>query len=186
MTKVWDFLMSKNVKIRTGPTGTRLVIDKQNGVVEKYFYIASKRGAKWREKHPNIINREVFWLETLESFDRTPKLISHDTERNLVVMEYMGERLTKQNIPTDYETQVTYILDGLKQFECSHNDIKPTELLVLDGKINIIDFGWSTKIGEPIPKHWPRELGGHFRYKVRNFNDEYSLRKSIERIQNET
>ena len=180
MTKVWDFLMSKKV-IKGKGSGSRLIIDKQNKVVEKYFS-DSKKGKRWRKQY-NLINREVFWLEKLESFDRTPKLISHDMERHMIVMEYMGERLTKQNIPNDYETQVTYILDGLKQFECSHNDIKPTELLVLDGKINIIDFGWSTKIGEPIPKHWPKSLGGSkFRYAKLNFDNEYSLRKSIEWI----
>jgi RIO-like serine/threonine protein kinase len=181
MTKVWDFLMSKKV-IKGGGSGSRLVIDKQNKVVEKYFS-NSKKGKRLLKQYPNLINREVFWLEKLESFDRTPKLISHDMERHLVVMEYMGERLTKQNIPTDYETQVTYILDGLKQFECSHNDIKPTELLVLDGKINIIDFGWSTKIGEPIPKNWPWTVGGrNFQFKPYELDDEYSFRKSIEWI----
>jgi RIO-like serine/threonine protein kinase len=173
--------MSKEVKIINGHA-TRLVIDKQNGVVEKYFNVG-KWGSVCKKYYPNIINREVFWLEKLESFDRTPKLISHDMGIELVVMEYVGEPLTKQNIPNDYETQVTYILDGLKQFECSHNDIKPTELLVLDGKINIIDFGWSTKIGEPIPKHWPKALGKtKFRYATHNFDNEYSLRKSIEWI----
>ena len=125
--------------------GARVVVDRQTGIVEKYFSVGAL------QKRPGLIKREVFWLKELESFDRTPKLISYDYDKNVVIMSYMGTPLTKKNIPSDFEQQIQYIVSEFEKFQCSHNDIKPTELLVLGGNINIIDFAWTTKIGEPIP-----------------------------------
>jgi tRNA A-37 threonylcarbamoyl transferase component Bud32 len=148
-------------------------------VVRKYFR------PKWLRRHPNSMRREVHWLKKMESFDRTPNLISYDYEKRVVVMNYMGELLTKKNIPSDYEKQVVYILNELKRYGCAHNDIKPSELLVSEGKINIIDFAWSTDLGQTIPSHWPRRLGDKkFRFKPHEFDDEYSFRKSIKWILN--
>ena len=172
-------MSKKIIRNNRSEVGSHVIIDRQTGIVEKYFSVDAL------QKYPGLIKREVFWLEKLESFDRTPKLISYDMENRVVVMDYMGESLTKQNIPNDYEKQMEYILGELKQFECDHNDIKPSELLVLDGKINIIDFAWSTNLGEPIPRHWPPRVGGiDFRFKLHELDDEYSFKKAINWILN--
>jgi tRNA A-37 threonylcarbamoyl transferase component Bud32 len=169
---------------RSSNATSKIKIDKDRNLVTKTF---SDRCNRLFKKFPKMFDREVYWLKKLSNSGITPKYISSNERCKSVTMEYAGEYLTKQNMPKDYEEQIKNIIDFLTQYQCSHNDIKPSELLILDDRIKLIDFGWSTKIGEPIPKRWPKILGDdHFRYKVHNFNDEYSLRKSIEWIQNET
>lgn len=157
-------------------TRTRVEIDKKYKIVKKYFL------KKYLNEFPNIMNREVYWLKKMKTFDRTPNLISYDHDESVVVMSYMGERLSKENIPNDYKQQMYYILNEFKKYGCNHNDIKPRELLVCDKKINIVDFGWSTKIGEPIPEHWPNSLGASYRQPDNKLDDEYSFRESIKSI----
>ena len=160
---------------------SKIKIDKDRNLVTKTFH------SDFFKEFLGMYDREEHWLKKLSNSGITPKYISSNERCKSVTMEYAGEYLTKQNMPKDYEEQIKNIIDFLTQYQCSHNDIKPSELLILDDRIKLIDFGWSTKIGEPIPKRWPKILGDdHFRYKVHNFNDEYSLRKSIEWIQNET
>jgi len=132
---------------------------------------------------PSVINeglmgREVFWLKHLEKFDRTPQII--EVTDDSIVMTYVGERISKESVPDDWKTQVLYISEGLKKYKCSHNDIKPEDIQVKDGIIYIVDFGWSTRIGEPIPSHWSTGIGDDFKYGIHDFNDLYSLTKSIE------
>lgn len=163
---------------------SKIEIDKDRNLVIKTF---SCGHTNFFKKFPKMFDREVYWLKKLSNSKITPKYISSNRRCNSVTMEYAGDYLTNQNMPKDYEEQIKNIIDVLTQYQCSHNDIKPSELLILDDRIKLIDFGWSTKIGEPISKRWPKILGDdRFRYKVHNFNDEYSLRKSIEWIKNET
>lgn len=129
-----------------------------------------------------LLEREIMWLERLYDFDRTPNIIK--TYDNSIEMTYVGKRITKKNIPTDWESQIEYISNKLIEFGCSHNDIKPEEILVKDNKLYIVDFGWSTEIGEKIPNHWSKGIGEEFALGPHNFNDLYSLRKSIEHILN--
>ena len=131
-----------------------------------------------------LMEREKKWLLHLIDFDRVPKIIK--TYDNIIEMTYVGERITKENIPIDWEKQIEYIYKKLKEFNCSHNDIKPEELLVKENKIYIVDFGWSTETTKPIPANWPREIGDKFAYGVHNFDDLYSLEKSINYILNKT
>jgi hypothetical protein len=156
---------------------SKILIDIVNKTVKKQFDVG------WWKQYPNLIHREVYWLKKMEQFDRTPNLISYDYDKHVCEMSYMGEPLTKENIPSDYKIQIQYIIETLKKFKCCHNDIKPSELLVMDGKINIIDFAWATKTDEPIPIHWPENLGGDlFRLGIHTFNDAHSLEKSIHQI----
>lgn len=127
-----------------------------------------------------LMEREVLWLKRLENFDRTPTII--DIGDDFIVMTYVGERITKQTIPEDWEEQIVYIYETFQKNNCSHNDIKPEEILVKNGKIHIVDFGWSTEIGAPIPQEWPSEIGEQFALGKKNFNDLHSLKKSINYI----
>jgi len=159
-------------------------IDIENDVVIKKFTCKPNTYC-FAKVFPDMYDREEHWLKKLSDSGITPGYISSDKRLKSVTMSYAGEYLTKQNMPKDYEEQIKNIIDVLKQYNCSHNDIKPSELLILDGKIKIIDFAWSTEIGKPISTNWPKEIGSIFRYKVHNFNDEYSLKKSINWILNE-
>jgi len=127
-----------------------------------------------------LLEREKFWLNHLQGFERAPKILSSNNDS--ITMNYVGERLTAENLPQDWEEQILYISEELKRYNCSHNDIKPEDMLVKNNTIYIIDFGWTTTIGDKIPSHWPKEIGDDFAYGIHTFNDSYSLRKSIQHI----
>ena len=97
-------------------------------------------------------------------------------------MTYSGESISKENIPDNWKTQCSNILDVLDSKNCSHNDIKPEDILVHEGKLKLIDFGWASKIGDDIPSNWPTCIGGNFRHSSEKFDDSYSLFKSMESI----
>lgn len=145
------------------------------GVTKKFNKRAIKQG---------LMDREVFWLRQLADFDRTPNIIN--VVDDTITMTYVGERINKENIPNDWKQQIEYIYNSLQKYQCSHNDIKPDELLVKDNTINIVDFGWSTFLSFEIPANFPTEIGDKFAYGIHNFNDLYSLKKSINYILNET
>lgn len=147
------------------------IIVEEDRVIKKFRETAIRQG---------LMDREAFWLTLLSSFDRTPNIIS--VNEDSIIMTNVGERISKETVPEDWKEQIQYIYDNLQKFGCCHNDIKPEELLVKDGKIQIIDFGWSTKIGESIPPDWPREIGDEFAFGIHTFNDLYSLKKSIDSI----
>jgi hypothetical protein len=126
-----------------------------------------------------IFENEVKWLNAMQNFDRVPKLIEYDLESCLMKMTYVGTQITKKNVPGDWERQVEDILVGLKRYLCAHNDIKPREIMVLDSKLHLIDFGWANQIGSSIPKNWPPRLGSKFKLGVHDFDDKHSLYASI-------
>ena len=56
-------------------------------------------------------------------------------------MSYAGEPIN-EDIPADAMSQCLDILDDMKSLNMKHNDIKPQEVLVKDGRIHLCDFGW--------------------------------------------
>ncbi len=98
------------------------------------------------KKKYDFVNKEVFWLKKLESFDRSPKVISFDSKS--FIMTYMGNPIEKKTVPSDWKEQIKYIVDSLKSIGVSHNDIQSEEILVLNKKINLIDFQHATKTRE--------------------------------------
>jgi len=127
----------------------------------------------------NIVENEVYWLNQLGDFIYTPNVISH--HKTKLTLSYSGEPLHTNNIPENWEVQINIILNKLKEINCSHNDIKPTDLLVLNEKIMLIDFQWATKINEEIPSNWPDSIGGKYK-NSKKFDDRYSIYKSINSI----
>jgi len=92
--------------------------------------------------HYDFVNKEVFWLHRLASFDKTPNVISFNEDT--IIMNYMGKIITKDTVPSDWKDQVECIIKTLKHLQVSHNDIKLEEILVKDRKINLIDFQHAT------------------------------------------
>ncbi|MFK7903361.1 MAG: RIO1 family regulatory kinase/ATPase [Nitratireductor sp.] len=93
------------------------------------------------EKYKSYYTRELYWLKKLSKTNIVPKVINYDESACAIQMEYKGEPLTKDNLPKDWKKQLKNILAVLKKHNCSHNDLSEKELLVLDNKISIIDFG---------------------------------------------
>ena len=138
------------------------------------------------KKHPSgfdLFSNEIKWLKRLSDFERVPTLVEYDKENQIIVTNYLGDILTRDTVPDDWELQVKYIVKTLRVYGCSHNDIKPREIVVKDKNLYLVDFGWATPLGEKLPDAFPKGLGGSkFRYGVLYFDDFYSFNKSIRHI----
>ena len=120
-----------------------------------------------------LLEREARWLDRLGPSGRTPRLLARAPDT--LTTEYLGEPLRQHNLPGDWRAQAQDILACLANAGCSHNDIKCDNLLVRDGRMALIDFGWSTPIGSPIPKDWPKGIGAQHRRAVHDFDDRLAI-----------
>jgi len=157
----------------------------RSGTSEAYIgnsnqYVLKKRRF---EKYPgcDCLTRELYWLQELKDFDRVPKVL--DTFANgYVLLTFIGERISQYNIPSDWGIQMAHILTTLKKYKCCHNDIKPDDILILNGKINLTDFGWATRTDEPIPSNWPKCINDLVRKPNEPFDDARSFDRSIKLV----
>ena len=159
-------LLSNSIRTTTSVIN----INHKSGIVEKETI---------RYLEFNIVDNEVYWLQKLDDFEHVPDVISYN--KNKLTLSYAGKPLISKNLPQNWEMQIKKILDKLKEINCSHNDIKPTDLLLLNKKIMIIDFQWASKINEETPSGWPKSIGGKYKH-PNKFDDSYSIYKSIKSI----
>lgn len=89
-----------------------------------------------------------------------------------------GSPLTVDNLPENWVEQLAEILLHLKRAKVRHRDIRPDNLMVKDGVIKLIDFGWSVSEdsdpGNPIVSNPPSVLGFPFK-SSQGFDDAYSM-----------
>ncbi|WP_280565120.1 hypothetical protein, partial [Chromohalobacter sp. 48-RD10] len=97
---------------------------------------------------PGLFERERFWLEKLAPTEITPFLYEVDEKQNIFVLEDAGSPINKKNCPANYRQQLESLLDTMRSFSCVHNDLSLDEVLVKDGNIKIIDFGWASIAGD--------------------------------------
>lgn len=99
-----------------------------------------------------VFERELYWLMSFKDYSRVPNIMSYGKNYNgspYIVMEYKGVRITKDNKPYDYDEQLEDIKITLRNFNCKPMDIKlDEELLVLNGKISVCDFGWCPTLND--------------------------------------
>ena len=80
-----------------------------------------------------------------EKVDWAPKLICYDSKNKILMSEFCGERLNKENKPKNLDEQIKSILNDLEKLNIQHNDIKYNEeILVLNNKVSICDWGWGS------------------------------------------
>jgi SAM-dependent methyltransferase len=91
-----------------------------------------RKGYEWMAK------REAEFLRRLDKYDNFPKL--KEEGEDYIVMTFCG-----RHEYTDFnETcQIKEILDCLKNEHIKHRDLKHSNLLTLNKKLYLIDFGWS-------------------------------------------
>jgi len=123
-------------------------------------------------RHYDFVNKEVFWLQKLKSFDRVPNVVFFND--NTIIMDYMGRIIAKKTVPVDWEEQIKYIVETLGVLEVSHNDIKLEEILVNGNKINLIDFQHATNNREEF-----RELRKQGKTTVECVQDDITALHSI-------
>jgi hypothetical protein len=101
-----------------------------------------------------LIQREAAFLARLGG-RHTPRLIAAGDD--WLEMEHCGAELNAGNIPTDWREQVAAISAALAEGGIVHRDIKQGNVLVKDGHLYLIDFGWAICEAE-TPYVTPREL----------------------------
>lgn len=87
-----------------------------------------------------------------------------------------------ENVPTDYEEQLSEILFDLEAANIEHRDIRIDNLMVKDGVVKLIDFGWAVKRGDVEEKEPPYCLG-YPNKPSWGFDDSYSMRIVSKQIQ---
>ena len=116
-----------------------IVIRKRNGNILKKSGKPFSRG-KYNYDPKYLIAREKMFLEILDGII-APKLIAYGDD--WIEMEFAGEKISKKNLPSDWQTQIENIASFLNKFDIIHRDIKEENILVKNNKIYLIDFGWS-------------------------------------------
>ncbi len=152
---------------------SNIVIDLNANIVSKTINAFKEHG---------IHMREITWLSTLTPTGIVPELISADSQT--IITRYVGEPVSHENIPLDWEKQAEEILTTLTGYHCSHNDIKCDNIMILDGRLSLVDFGWSTQIDEPIPIEWPQGIGRQHRLGIHHFDDRHAIFEALRSAEN--
>jgi predicted Ser/Thr protein kinase len=117
---------------------------KKLGQTSDYYIDASNRYFMKIPKNfleYDCLKREVFMLKKLAKYSHFPKLVAHDD--TFIITHFIGEKLNSMNKPVNYEYQKNEILKILETEKIRHCDIKAEELLVKDGILYLVDFGWA-------------------------------------------
>lgn len=97
-----------------------------------------------RVQRDGCFERECYWLDRLQGSGVVPELVDIDYGNRSLLIEYAGAPILSNGLPFDWRTQVQNVLDTLAELNCKHNDISETELLVHDGVIKLVDFGYAS------------------------------------------
>ena len=97
----------------------------------------------FKQKNLWAQEREVRALKRLKDSKHFPTIL--EDGNGYMIMQYMGREnmLTKDLIPQAHE-----IIAELKEAKIKHRDIRKENLLVLNGNLSLIDFGWCIFDGE--------------------------------------
>lgn len=152
--------------------GATAVVSKEDGKIIKKQTGFMKYG---------LIDNEKRILEKTMVRDGLPfihfPLISLSSEEGQIVMEDCGDIISTENLPANWKEQLVEIIMDLRECGIEHRDIKPENLLVKNGLIKLIDFGWARLIDDE-PDEPPSCLG--YPYKPTDgWDDNFSMRKII-------
>lgn len=170
--------------LKESPIGWVEPTDKSVGRYNAYWRgataIVSKEDGKIIKKQTGfmkygLIDNEKRILAHAESVHFP--VISKESEEDQVVMDDCGEVISVDNLPKDWKEQLVQIIMDLRAFGIEHRDIKPDNLMVKDGVIKLIDFGWARLVDDE-PDEPPSCLGYPFK-PTDGWDDNFSMRKII-------
>lgn len=139
--------------------------------------IVTKKIIKYSEY--DVYPREKYWLKFFNQlgYNWVPQLLSYDDKNRTLTMTYVGERINKNNKPVDWESQLEDILNCLERMNIKHNDIKPDEILVKDGQVHLIDFGWMN-----INDDWSCNQGFDSRVKPSHYFQDHNALERLHKV----
>lgn len=141
--------------------------------------IVSKDNGKVYKKQTGFTNYDLIanenrMLSAISSI-HFPKV--YKDADDMVVMEDCGDMITIDNLPDNWKIQLVEIIRELKTWNVQHRDIKPENLMIKDGVIKLIDFGWA-RFYDDEPDDPPSCLGYPFKPHT-GWDDNFSMRKVL-------
>jgi len=122
--------------------------------------------------------REKHFLEILSIYTHFPKLLG--VGNDYIDMNYCGEKV---NNIKKYKDQKDFIIMPLMVNKIIHRDINKNNLLILNGKLMLIDFSWAISEYEkdtPIPA--PRGVLGGIGYRPESLQGIWDDNKAFDKI----
>jgi len=148
--------------------GATSIVDKKDGEVIKTQVSYSQY---------DLIANEAKFLKKLYSI-HFPELIQH--YGNTIHITDCGEPISATNLPYDWREQCRKIVRILHDNKVLHRDIRIDNLLIKDGVIKLIDFGWAIDMGQVDS---PPSCLGFPNKPSTGFNDAYSMERVIKQIE---
>jgi hypothetical protein len=92
------------------------------------------------------MGNHLFWnevnaLKKLLPYNHFPKIIAYDAYSLVIYMSYCGELVDHKNLPNNWRQQLETIKSYLYEAGVNSNDMILRNTCILDGRVNIIDFG---------------------------------------------
>jgi len=115
-----------------------------------------------RREH-GVVEREIDFLRTLHGCGFTPELYDANVESGRLEMEFVGDDLSDAKLPDDAWYQMQRISEILYSLGIRHNDIRPENVTVQNGRLFLIDWQWATRYNMQPPEDWPKGLGTSWR-----------------------
>ena len=146
-----------------------------DNIIIKKEFIDHKRYRHIQDNKKQFQN-EINALLLLSDYNHFPKLLAYDNNTICIYISYCGTPLSSENIPNDWENQLTTIINNLKDKNIYHNDmicmsnINKGNFCVINNLLYLIDFGWASRNNPDFP---------NLNITLENINDNKEYKKML-------
>ena len=152
----YRYLLSLNIVERIKKLNSLRILKEFNEThnYSNSVYLLENKIVKKNLKNNNLGNslflNEINALIKLQNNKHFPKLLAYNIKQMSIYMSYCGEKISKKNLPNDWEFQINEIYNILQKVNVNSNDMIIRNTCVLDDIIYIIDFGLYNKFSNPL------------------------------------